>query len=164
MTFRDQGRGSTGDQLVQQAVEKLAPQLTLKAIITGEDAHGVELLNKTAETIGKHIADSVTTSQIRNIFGAVRIIEQDTKGLAKGDVLPLEVIRPLTMLRPKLAYQYGRTQGRDNDRRKVDMGALTTILSNSIALIGTSHAAFRNFVDFFEAILAYHRRYGGQNK
>src|SRR6266545_623649 len=128
MTFRDQGRGLTGDQLVQQAVEKLAPQLTLKAIITGEDEHAVDLLNKTAETIGRRIADTVTTSQIRNIFGAVRIIEQDTKRLAKDDMLPLEVVRPLTMLRPKLAYQYGRTQGRDNDRRKVDMGALTTIL------------------------------------
>lgn len=157
MTYRDQGRSSSDDQRVQQLVLELAPPPTLSTIIIGEDTHAVELLNQTAETIGKRMAGSVTTSQIRNIFGAVRIIEQDTKGLAKGDVLPLEVVRPLTMLRPKLAYQYGRAQ-----RNKIEMGALTSILSSAIALIGTSQAAFRNFVDFFEAILAYHRRYGGK--
>ncbi len=157
MTPRDQGRGPSDDQQVQRLVQELVPEPTLSSIILGEDANAVHLLNSTAEIIGKRIANGVTTSQIRNIFSAVRIIEQDTKGLAKGDVLPLEVLRPLTMLRPKLAYQYGRTQ-----RNKIEMGALTTILSNAIALIGTSKAAFRNFVDFFEAILAYHRRYGGK--
>jgi len=66
------------------------------------------------------------------------------------------------MLRPKLAYQYGRVQGRDDDRKKAAMGALTSILSQAIALVGSDVRRFRNFMDFFEAILAYHRRYGGR--
>jgi CRISPR-associated protein Csm2 len=42
------------------------------------------------------------------------------------------------------------------------MGALTGILSEAIALVGSDVRRFRNFMDFFEAILAYHRRYGGR--
>ena len=100
-------------------------------------------------------------SQIRNIFGTVRMIEQEVKTLEDDKPLPIRVQRDLQMLRPKLAYQYGRVQGRDDDRKKAAMGALTSILSQAIALVGSDVRRFRNFMDFFEAILAYHRRYGG---
>jgi CRISPR-associated protein Csm2 len=151
-------RGQTGEQLARE----LAPPEELKLIITGETSEAIQTLIEVAESIGRHLAKSVTTSQIRNIFGTVRTIEQDVKTLEDDQQLPIQVQRDLQMLRPKLAYQYGRVQGRDDDPQKAAMGALTGILSEAIALVGSDVRRFRNFMDFFEAILAYHRRYGGR--
>ena len=148
-------RGQTDEQLAR----KLAPPEELKLIITGETSEAIQTLIEVAESIGRHLAKSVTTSQIRNIFGTVRTIEQDVKTLEDDQQLPIQVQRDLQMLRPKLAYQYGRIQKRDE---KEGMGALTGILSEAIALVGSDVRRFRNFMDFFEAILAYHRRYGGR--
>ena len=151
-------RGQTGEQLARE----LAPPEELKLIITGETSEAIQTLIEVAESIGRHLAKSVTTSQIRNIFGTVRTIEQDVKTLEDDQPLSIQVQRDLQMLRPKLAYQYGRVQGRDDDPQKAAMGALTGILSEAIALVGSDVRRFRNFMDFFEAILAYHRRYGGR--
>ena len=151
-------RGQTGEQLARE----LAPPEKLKLIITSETSEAIQTLIEVAESIGQHLAKSVTTSQIRNIFGTVRTIEQDVKTLEDDQPLPIQVQRDLQMLRPKLAYQYGRVQGREDDPQKAAMGALTGILSEAIALVGSDVRRFRNFMDFFEAILAYHRRYGGR--
>ena len=149
-------RGQTGEQLARE----LAPPEKLKLIITSETSEAIQTLIEVAESIGQHLAKSVTTSQIRNIFGTARMIEQEVKTLEDDKPLPIRVQRDLQMLRPKLAYQYGRIQKRDE---KEGMGALTGILSEAIALVGSDVRRFRNFMDFFEAILAYHRRYGGTN-
>ena len=151
-------RGPTGEQLARE----LAPPEELNLIITGETSEAIQTMIEVAESIGRHLAKSVTTSQIRNIFGAVRTIEQDVKTLEDDQPLPIQVQRDLQMLLPKLAYQYGRVQGREDDPQKAAMGALTGILSEAIALVGSDVRRFRNFMDFFEAILAYHRRYGGR--
>jgi CRISPR-associated protein Csm2 len=152
-------QGKTGDQIAAE----LTPTGTIDLIITGTTPEAIEKLTTTAEAIGKRLAREVTASQIRNIFGTVRTIEQDVKSLADDEPLPTSVQRSLLMLRPKLAYQYGRIQGRDDDTRKAAMGALVNILSQAIGMVGTSVVHFRNFMDFFEAILAYHRRHGGSN-
>ena len=157
MTFAH-AQKTPGEQLAQ----RLAPSETLSLIITGNTTEAITALTETAEQIGKQLARDITTSQIRNIFGTVRTIEQDVKALDDDQPLPIQVQRSLQMLRPKLAYQYGRVQGRDEDQKKAAMGALTAILSASIGLVGTNVQHFRNFMDFFEAILAYHRRYGGR--
>ena len=146
----------------ERLAQRLVPEPTLKLIITGNTAEAIEALTTTAEQIGKQLAGNITTSQIRNIFGTVRTIEQDVKALEESHPLPIQVQRSLQMLRPKLAYQYGRVQGRDDDPAKEAMGALTQILADAIRLVGTSVLHFRNFMDFFEAILAYHRRFGGR--
>jgi CRISPR-associated protein Csm2 len=147
----------TGEQLARELVD----DAQLHTIIASDTVESVRALDDAARRISERLHDHITTSQIRNIFGAVRMIEQDTKGLHPDDALPMAVQRALMMLRPKLAYQYGRTSGRED--KKASMGALTIILSNAITVVldTGNQTAFRNFVDFFEAILAYHRYYGG---
>jgi CRISPR-associated protein Csm2 len=152
-------RGQTGEG--EQLARELAPPEKLKLIITGETPEAIQTLIEVAEKIGQYLVEkSVTTSQIRNIFGTARMIEQEVKTLEDDKPLPIRVQRNLQMLRPKLAYQYGRIQ---KHNEKEGMGALTGILSEAIALVGSDVRRFRNFMDFFEAILAYHRRYGGTN-
>ncbi len=129
--------------------------------------HGdTDLLVATAQQIGERIQrERVTTSQIRNIFGEVRIIEQQViAGVAQHQnpatsepnasiMLLTTEARQLKLLRPKLAYQ---------SARHTELKGLAEILSASIDRVDTNAEYFRNFVDFFEAILAYHRFYGGK--
>jgi CRISPR-associated protein Csm2 len=57
--------------------------------------------------------------------------------------------RELLLLKPKLAYQ-ARRAGRG-------MANLQQVLDPAIGLVGNDRERFQNFVDFFEAIVAYHR-------
>ncbi len=126
----------------------------LKKIMTEESAEAVRLLIQKADELGKELSKKLTTSQIRNIFGEVRSIEQEV-GLEEK-TLPLNVQRRLLMLKPKMAYQVGRFSNNG------ELKALVDTLSQAIDLIGDDVRRFHTFVDLFEAILAYHRRYGGK--
>lgn len=111
-----------------------------------------ELLVKWAEDIGQAIARQVTTSQIRNIFGTVRRIQMN------WDASPTRAYRETVLLKPKLGYFAKRERG-------PGMAALEKILAPAIDEITGTDAEkrerFMNFVDFFEAILAYHKKHGG---
>lgn len=147
----------------EQWARALVSTAELETIITGATPEAIKLLTDKAAVIGEQLAKQISASQIRNIFGTVRAIEQDVIALSDEEPLPMHVQRALMMLRPKLAYQYGRVQGRDDDTKKAAMGALSQILSEAIGFVGASVPHFRNFMDFFEAVLAYHRRFGGSN-
>ena len=117
----------------------------LEAIIRAGDA---QILCAVAERMGKSLARSMTTSQIRSIFGVVRQIQLNWL----DD--PKKAVRQMMLLKPRLAYQ-GARHGRGVE----DLGK---VLSAGIDLVGEDRTRFQYFVDFFEAILAYHTKYGGK--
>lgn len=107
-----------------------------------------EKMVKDAEELGKHLGGGLSTSQIRNIFSEV-------KNMRKFDR------NRLNLLRPKLAYTAGR-------HGKIIRGELTgpivdlqKILDDAIKQVDDD-TKFKNFKNFFEAVLAYHRYYGGK--
>lgn len=104
---------------------------------------GGEILVKEAEQRGQQLARNLTTSQIRNIYGAVKKMQM------KGEL----DTHKLLMLKPKLAYAAKRHGG--------GVDTLKDVLTQAIDLVGNDSIKFSRFVDFFEAILAYHRAYGG---
>lgn len=122
----------------------------LLAIIQKGDAR---LLVQWAEELGESLARQVTTSQIRNIFGTVRQIEMSWSRQA-SDAERLWAARQLLLLKPKLAYQARRERGRGVEQ-------LSHVLIPAIEMVGENREYFQRFVDFFEAILAYHTAYGG---
>jgi len=122
------------------------PRATLQRIIT--DPKGAEELVTEAERIGKALAKQLTTSQIRSLFGEVRTIEGDWQ------IDPARASRRLTLLKPKMAYRAKKESGRGVE-------LLVDVLSPAIDLVAGDHGHFGRFVEFFEAILAYHRAYGG---
>ena len=139
----------------------------LKQIIVEGDN---EVLVDQARAVGEALARQLTSSQIRGIFGSVRRIELDwqeaeldaDKGASKaaGDATKKgerikRAQREIALLQPRLAYQARRERGRGVEE-------LSAVLTPALRLIGRDHDRFRNFVDFFEAILAYHRAAGGQ--
>jgi CRISPR-associated protein Csm2 len=134
----------------------------LRAIIQEGDA---DKLVSVAENLGRILArppDQLTTSQIRAIFGAVREIEMrwppGAQPRAEEDTHARRSHRELLLLKPKLAYQAARAQA----QRSQGVTHLQQVLSPAIDLVGTNRERFQNFVEFFEAILAYHRAHGGR--
>ncbi len=108
-----------------------------------------KLLVEQAEHIGQELARPLSKSQIRNIFGRVRQIQfnwREEKDQA-------EAYRDLQLLRPKMAYQAARESA---------VKPLVKVLDRAIEEVGDSRERFQRFVDFFEAILAYHTKYGGR--
>lgn len=110
---------------------------------------GGETLVKKAEQLGKQLVrERLTTSQIRNIYGAVKKMQM------KGGELDAH---KLLMLKPKLAY----AAKRHKEVKGVD--TLKDVLTQAIDLVGSDSKKFNRFVDFFEAILAYHKDAGGRD-
>lgn len=111
------------------------------------DAGSAELLVKEADRLGSALRQ-LTTSQIRSLFGEVRSIE------AQWTQNPQRARRRLRLLQPKMAYRAKKERGQA-------VGNLVSVLSPAIDLVGEDHERFQRFVEFFEAILAYHKAYGG---
>lgn len=135
----------------------------LKAIIIDGDP---EITVKVAKDVGRTLKDwNLTTSQIRNFFGAVREIEMRWTDVAVGNNTEdskrwnLEARRQFLLLKPKLAYYVGKDRGRSREALQY----LESVLSPAIDLAKDKRTHFGHFVDFFEAILAYHKFYGGSD-
>ena len=126
----------------------------LKQIIEQGDN---QVLITQAERVGRDLARQLTSSQIRSIFGSVRRIELDWQAPErKPDAERVkQAQREFALLQPRLAYQARKERGRGVEE-------LRDVLTPAMRLVGNEHGRFRNFVDFFEAILAYHKAYGGQ--
>ena len=128
----------------------------LHTIITDPD--GAETLVQQADQLGKQLkASGLTTSQIRALFGEVRQI-QGQWGM--GGENRQRAARRMILLKPKMAYRSRKERGRAVEEL-VDV--LRPALDEVIAErdVDKQDAHFRRFVEFFEAILAYHKSYGG---
>jgi len=122
------------------------------------DADGAETLVRCADQLGRSLKESgLTTSQIRALFGEVRQIE----GQWHSDDLNREKARRrLILLKPKMAYRARRERGRAVQEL---VGVLDPALQEVIQEKDRKKQDenFQRFVEFFEAILAYHKFYGG---
>lgn len=94
--------------------------------------------------------DKLSTSQIRNFFGAVKKIE--SKGFDKAGE------REFLLLKPKLVYAAKKAG-------KTKLSELKDVLVDSIDLVtsdeGDKKEKFNRFCDLFESILCYHKASGG---
>ncbi len=129
-----------------QRQQQSAPQLPVnQQQVQQAIREGGKPLVDAAEKLGKHLVSrELTTSQIRNIYGMVKKMEMQ-------EFDPHEFI----LLKPKLAYAARRARSRGADDLK-------TVLSWAIDEVGSDTQKFSRFVDFFEAILAYHVAAGGK--
>jgi len=105
-----------------------------------------------AEGFGDHLKNSgFTTSQIRNVFGEIKRIQMSGFENGRTDFL---------LLKPKMAYAAKRaaTPGAADFERVMKLAheAVKAKTDNDIA-------RFKNFCDFIEAILAYHKAAGGRD-
>ena len=110
---------------------------------------GGQPLVDAAEKLGESLKSrGLKTSQIRKVYGAVKKI-QVSEEFRQNDLI---------MLKPKLAYAAAR------NRAVTDLkDALTQAIDKVIDEVAEEKKEFKfkNFVDFFEATLAYHKAAGG---
>ncbi|MCO6450989.1 MAG: type III-A CRISPR-associated protein Csm2 [Caldilineales bacterium] len=131
--------------------------IDLSTIIT--DPEGAPALVVQADQLGRSLKNGgLATNQIRALFGEVRQIQgqwsmddEGQKALAR---------RRLYLLKPKMAYRARKERGRAVEE-------LVNVLDPALDYVLNEEASekqyenFTRFVEFFEAILAYHKAHGG---
>lgn len=126
----------------------------LRTIVT--DPEGAETLVRCADSLGKYLKEAgLTTSQIRSLFGEVRQIQAEWSIEGRRD----HARRRLILLKPKMAYRARKERGKAVEE-------LVSVLRPALDLVTAAKGKeqddnFQRFVEFFEAILAYHKAYGG---
>ena len=105
-----------------------------------------EYLSDFAEKVGKYLADAkLTTSKIRNVYGEVKRIQMGGFEREKASFY---------LLRPKVAYALGR------DKNSSGLKLFKMVFDKSASFVKDQHT-YLNFCNLMEAILAYHKAYGG---
>lgn len=134
----------------------MAATQTIQTII--KDPDGAQTLVQYADQVGKQLKDGgLTTNQIRALFGEVRQIQAQWEMGAQQQALAR---RRLTLLKPKLAYRARKERGRAVQMLVDELDpALDVVIAEQDA--DKQSLYFQHFVEFFEAILAYHKAYGG---
>jgi CRISPR-associated protein Csm2 len=129
----------------QSSMKLGLPQVDYTAIVVDGN---VDKTVEAAKAIGEAIR-SVKSSQIRGIFATARQIQ------LKWDTDSKKAYRDAVLLRPRIAYSASRN----------DLQGLDGVLGEALKLVSGDNAKQRylNFVDFFEAIVAYHKASGGRN-
>lgn len=90
--------------------------------------------------------DGMSNSQIRNVYGEVKRIQMT------GDFEKSKM--SFYLLKPKMAYSYGRSNTKG-------MRVYKEVFDQAFDLV-TDWKTFQNFCNLMEALLAYHRAYGGK--
>ena len=127
------------------------PEISVSTIMTA-DPTGKDLV-EFAKTKADLWKKDLKRTQIRNIFTEAREIE------TQWDANSTRAMRRLNLLKAKLAYQEAR-------HKSDAMHGLVVTLTDAINEVGSVSGdaqteRFHRFMDLFEAILAYHRAFGG---
>lgn len=113
-------------------------------ILNGAD----EKLVDYAEKAGKFMANNgLTNSKIRSIYGEIKRIQMGEFEKEKSSFY---------LLKPKVAYALGRDD--KNEGLKL-FKKVFDIASDSVS----DQKSYQNFCNFIEAILAYHKAFGGKD-
>ena len=139
---RQGGRGGSPRQSGPAPIDRAI----LSRIIS--DPGAAQELVQEAQRLGQELARPLSTSQIRSLFGEVRQIEADWRHN------PERAHRRLILLKPKMAYRAKKEAGDG-------VTALVSVLDPAVDYVQGDAGNFRRFVEFFEAILAYHKASGG---
>lgn len=122
-----------------------------------------------AEEVMRTLAQSknmVTTSQIRKFLTAVNTVKEkismyrmDNK--VQNDLLPVSLQAQIKYLKVKLAYQIGRNKGKYGN--PVEAFEKEAGLMKWIDEIKGSAKEYDKFSNYIEALVAYHKFYGGRD-
>ncbi len=100
------------------------------------------------EKAGKYMArNGLTNSKIRSIYGEIKRIQMSEFEKEKTSFY---------LLKPKVAYALGR------DGNNQGLKLFKEIFDNSFPYV-TDTKTYKNFCNLIEAVLAYHKAYGGKD-
>jgi CRISPR-associated protein Csm2 len=116
-----------------------------------------EDIDSIGDNFGHKLADKsegIKTNQVRNVFASVSSLRTKLRVNNKWND---EIRNELVLLKPKLAYAAGRQK---------NVRVLYELLSKGIQATLNSEnkeAGLKNFIQMVEAIVAYHKFYGGKD-
>lgn len=99
---------------------------------------------------------SLTTSKIRNLLSMVNVLYNNAKQ-TRSEVLEDDILHDIQYLKMRFAYESGR------DNVVADFVKAAGIMAY-IDNIGTSKEKLLLFCNYMEALVAYHRFYGGRER
>lgn len=124
-----------------------------------------------AERLMKELSKVITTSKIRDLLAQVNELYNDII-LQPDEKLSKEHVEAIRHLKVKMIYDAGRDRQerlsrQDRDDRRFREGKLTyffnqTGLLEMVSNIGDSRKRFLDYCKYFEALVAYHKYYGGR--
>lgn len=136
---------------VKNLIDGFVKQIPLREtwIKTGADKDMIcfaELLGFFLAPHSKDDNGALTNSQIRNVFGEIKRIQMSGFENNKADFY---------ILKPKVAYAAGR-------HKKLGILAFKAYFDKAFFYV-EEERDFQNFCNLLEAILAYHKAYGGKD-
>ena len=139
--------GNTPRRASEGENQNFAKRFNSQWIQSGVDEEAVQF----ADDFGRFlVTNKMTTSQIRNVFGEIKRIQ--IKGFDEE--------KPgFYLLKPKMAYAASRVE-----RPKAKgINEFKKVFDQAHGEVKNNKDRYMNFVDFFEAILAYHKAHGGKD-
>jgi CRISPR-associated protein Csm2 len=157
---KEYGKSKWEDQSSRPQFQPPTAEDIEKIIAIGD----VELLVNLANRVGEALVNQdLKTNQIRNVFGTVRQIQM------RWATDPQKSYREAILLRPKLAY-FAEKEKKAKGRGSEGMETLQKVLEPALILVGSQglddkqrKERFERFAELFEAIVAYHKKYGGRD-
>lgn len=102
----------------------------------------------------------ITTTKIRGLLSGMSDIYNDVVRV-EGEELPQDIVDRIQYLKVQFVYEYGRDDKKDGSvRRFINESKIL----NKIDQIGTSKKKFIEMERYMEALVAYHRFYGGEDE
>lgn len=102
----------------------------------------------------------ITTSKIRGLLSGMSDVYNDVVRV-EGEELPQDIVDSIQYLKVQFVYEYGRDDKKDGSvRRFINESKIL----NKIDQIGTSKKKFIEMERYMEALVAYHRFYGGKDE
>lgn len=138
------GNFSQGDRQSKSDMfwSNLVPAYNREWIINGATPDLVDFAEKVGEFMAKN---GLTNSKIRNVYGEIKRIQMGEFEKEKSSFY---------LLKPKVAYALGR------DEKNEGLKLFKKIFDKCFEFV-TDQKSYLNFCNLMEAILAYHKAYGG---
>ena len=100
---------------------------------------------------------AITTSKIRKFLSDVNKIINKIRYQNNSDILSEDIVAEIAYMRVQFAYIVGK------DNKNEGLKKLHKELDDAIANINKNKNEFINFAKYVEAIVAYHKFYGGRD-
>ena len=102
----------------------------------------------------------ITTTKIRGLLSGMSDIYNDVVRV-EGEELPQDIVDRIQYLKVQFVYEYGRDDKKDGPVGRFIKEAK---ILDKIDQIGTSKKKFIEMERYMEALVAYHRFYGGKDE
>ena len=118
-------------------------------------------INEAKKFVKENNIKNISTSQIRKFLYAVNKINNKVMYKNDDETLSDDIIDEIAYMRVQFAYIFGKNVDKHKQRIKKLYEKFDPVINNIIEKRSTID--FINFARYVEAIIAYHKFYGGDN-